>query len=81
MRGIISSSLARARPTSRGNHHEEPESHESAMAAKAVLNPAPSATSRTSHARAKPTPAPAATPLTAATTGLGMVESSVVIGL
>ena len=46
------------------------------MPAKARLNPAESASTRKSQARARLAPAPAATPLTAATTGLGIVASA-----
>ncbi len=81
MRGSSSSSLARAGPISRGNVHEAPESHESAMPANEVLSPAPSAAMRKSHASAKDNPAPAATPLSAAMTGLFIVERAMTIGL
>jgi hypothetical protein len=50
------------------------------IAANEVLNPADSATTRRSQASANDMPAPAATPLTAATTGLGMVASEVAMG-
>ena len=43
------------------------------MPAKEVLSPAPSAAMRKSHASAKERPAPAATPLSAAMTGLFIV--------
>ncbi len=46
VRGNMSSSLARAGPTSRGSDHEAPESQERAMPAKAVLSPAPSTMTR-----------------------------------
>jgi hypothetical protein len=45
------------------------------------LKPADSATIRRSAAKAKAAPAPAATPLTAATTGLGIVASASAVGL
>ncbi len=51
------------------------------MPAKARLKPAVSASTRKSQAKARLAPAPAATPLTAATTGLGIVASAVTIGL
>ena len=54
---------------------------ESAMPANDVLRPAVSAATRTSQARAKLRPAPAATPLSAATTGLFIVASAVTIRL
>jgi hypothetical protein len=49
--------------------------------AKARLKPAVSATIRRSQANAYDAPAPAATPLTAATTGLGMDISVRTVGL
>ena len=73
--------MAFAGPTSRGSDHEAPESHERAMPANEVLSPARSDAMRKSHARAKLRPAPAATPLSAATTGLFIVASAVTIGL
>ncbi len=56
-------------------------SQESATPANARLNPAASVSTRKSQANARLAPAPAATPLTAATTGLGIVASAVTIGL
>ena len=53
----------------------------SATPAKAKLKPAVSASTRMSQAMAREAPAPAATPLTAAMTGLGIVASAVTIGL
>jgi hypothetical protein len=70
-----------ARPTSRGSVQEEPVSQESAMPLKARLKPAVSASTRKSHANARLAPAPAATPLTAATTGLAIVAIAVTMGL
>ena len=51
------------------------------MPANEVLRPARSDATRKSHARAKLRPAPAATPLSAAMTGLFIVDSAVTIGL
>ena len=51
------------------------------MPEKARLKPAVSASSRKSQANARLAPAPAATPLTAAMTGFGIVASAVTIGL
>jgi hypothetical protein len=68
-------------PTSLGSVHEEPESADSPTAENAMLNPAVSATIRKSQAKANAAPAPAATPLTAATTGLGIVARAVAIGV
>ena len=51
------------------------------MPANARLKPAVSASTRRSAAKAKAAPAPAATPLTAAMTGLGIVAMSSTIGL
>ena len=56
-------------------------SHESATPVKARLKPAGSARTRTSQANARLRPAPAATPLTAAITGFGIVASALTIGL
>jgi hypothetical protein len=56
-------------------------SHESATPAKEVLKPAESTTIRKSAAKARLAPAPAATPLTAAMTGFGMVARASTIGL
>ena len=56
-------------------------SQESATPAKARLKPAVSASMRRSQAKARLAPAPAATPLTAATTGFGIVAIAVTIGL
>ena len=56
-------------------------SQDSAMPANARLNPALWPSTRKSQANARLAPAPAATPLTAATTGLGIVASAVTIGL
>ena len=56
-------------------------SHESAMPVNARLKPAGSARIRTSQANASDAPAPAATPLTAAITGFGIVASAVTVGL
>ena len=77
----MSSSLAFASPTSRGSVHDDPESAESPTAEKAIVNLAESAATRKSHAKAKAAPAPAAVPLTAATTGFGIVASRVAIGV
>ena len=76
VRGSMSSSLALAVPTRRGSHHEDPVSHDRAIAANARLIPAPSTRIRTSQAKAIDAPAPAVTPLRAATTGLFIVASS-----
>ncbi len=73
--------MALACPTSRWSVNDEPVSQDSATPAKARLNPAVSATMRRSHAKASEAPAPAATPLTAATTGLAMPASVETIGL
>ena len=73
--------MALARPTSRGSVQLAPVSQESATPAKARLKPAVSARIRRSQAKARLAPAPAATPLTAAMTGLGIVASAVTIGL
>jgi hypothetical protein len=81
VRGKYSSSSALARPTSRGSVHEAPVSQDSAMPVKARLNPAVSARIRKSQANARLAPAPAATPFTAAMTGLGIVATAVTIGL
>ena len=81
VRGCISSSLARATPTMRGSVQDEPESADRPTPANAVLKPASSAITRKSQANAKAIPAPAATPLTAATTGLGIVARAVAIGV
>ena len=70
-----------ARPTSRGSVHDEPVSQDSAIPLNARLKPAVWATTRKSHAKARLAPAPAATPLTAATTGFGIVASAVTVGL
>ena len=51
------------------------------MPLNARLKPAVSASSRKSQANARLAPAPAATPLTEATTGLGIVTIAVTIGL
>jgi len=56
-------------------------SADSPTAENAMLNPAVSATIRKSQAKANAAPAPAATPLTAATTGLGIVARAVAIGV
>ena len=58
-----------------------PVSHESATPAKARLKPAVSATTRRSQAIARLAPAPAATPLTAAMTGLSIAMIVETIGL
>ena len=52
--------------------NDEPVSHDSATPANARLKPAVSATIRRSQANASDAPAPAATPLTAAITGLAI---------
>ena len=70
---MSSSSIALVGPISRGRVHDEPVSHESATPVNAVLKPAVSAARRRSQAIAIDSPAPAATPLTAAITGLGIV--------
>ena len=77
----MSSSVARAAPTSRGSVHEAPESAVSPTAVNARLKLAVSATMRKSHANANAAPAPAATPLTAAMTGLGIVARPSAMGL
>jgi len=51
------------------------------MPVNARLKPAGSARIRTSQANASEAPAPAATPLTAAITGFGIVASAVTVGL
>ena len=79
--GSSSSSFALAMPTSRGSVHDEPESAESPTAENAIVKLAVSATIRKSQAKANAAPAPAATPLTAATTGLGIVARVVAIGV
>ena len=56
-------------------------SQDSPICAKARLKPALAATIRKSARNANEAPAPAATPLTAATTGLSIVCSRVAIGL
>ena len=51
------------------------------MPVKAVPSTASDAITTMSHASTKPRPAPTQVPLTAATTGFGMVASAVTIGL
>jgi hypothetical protein len=75
------SAVARADPISRGSVHEIPLSSDRPTPANASKNDALLLAIRKSHANANPAPAPAATPLTAATTGLGMAASPDVIGL
>ena len=73
--------MALAIPTSRGSVHDEPESADRPIAANAMVKLAVSATIRKSQAKANAAPAPAAAPLTAATTGFGIVARASAIGV
>ena len=73
--------MAFAGPTIRCSDQDVPESQDRAIPANARLNPAVSTSTRKSAASANPAPAPAATPLTAAMTGLFIVASSSTTGL
>ena len=79
--GRSSSALARGIPTAAGSVTESPESQVRPMPVNAVPSTAPSATTAKSQASTRPRPAPTQVPLTAATTGFGMVVSAVTIGL
>ncbi|GAB3907537.1 hypothetical protein GCM10027612_80810 [Microbispora bryophytorum subsp. camponoti] len=78
-----SSSISRARagPTSRWRVQDAPESGASPMPVNAMENFAVSAATRKSHANASEAPAPAATPFTAATTGLPIEATASTTGL
>ena len=77
----IRSSAARPAPASRGKVQDTPVSAASPTRAKAIRKLAPWAAMRRSHAKASPAPAPAATPFTAAMTGLGMDRMASTSGL
>ena len=77
----ISSSAARAWPVSRCSVQDDPESGPRPTRANAISTLALRAASRKSQANASEAPAPAATPFTAAITGLGIPAITLMIGL
>src|SRR5436305_1070229 len=70
-----------AGPASRCRVQDAPESGPRPTRANAISTLAPRAASRRSQANASDAPAPAATPFTAAITGLGIRATAVMIGL
>ncbi len=73
--------VARPWPISRGRVNDEPLSADNATPAKAMVNDDDDAASRRSQANARAAPAPAATPLTAASTGLRIPATALISGL
>ena len=77
---VIARPSARARPTSRGSSQVPPQSGTRPILLKAWMKLAlRAATTRSQHS-ARLAPAPAATPLTAAITGTGIVRTRVASG-